>query len=332
MLPFLRLFCVCCLLLGLNSCRTLNFYTQAVSGQVSMMVRREPLAKVAARSETPAKLRDRLLLTEKVLAFAKQEMGLSSNGSYETYADIGREHLVWIVHAAPELSMTPKSWWYPVVGRQDYRGFFHEADAKEEARLLQLQGYETHIGEVDAYSTLGTFRDPVLNTFVLRDEADYVELLFHELTHHRLYVKKNTPFNEGLAEAVCREGVVRWFHHTGRPEEAERYRQRLKRYHQASAAITRCASELKTIYARPISDAEKRREKARAIAQLRDDLKILRQTWGGGLSSWIKGEINNARLISFTTYENEVPRFQEILRESHGDFGAFWKRIEQMKK
>jgi len=310
----------------LASCRTLEFYGQGVAGQLEVMARRQPIEAVAA-STSDASLRERLELTRQVLDFAESELLMPSGGSYELYADLGREHLVWVVYAAPELSMEPKSWWYPVIGRQDYRGFFHENLAREEEKRLEAGGHEVWVSEVDAFSTLGWFRDPVLNTFVGRDEVDYVELILHELVHRKYYVRGDTPFNEGLAEAVAREGMRRWFRHTGRPGLVARYDKRLAKFAQAREAIGSTSDALGRLYESDLDDEAKRAAKAREIAALKRRLRALRAEWGGGLKSWIDGPVNNARLNSFTTYEAEVPRFAAMIEDCDGDFARFWERV-----
>jgi predicted aminopeptidase len=319
------------LALMICSCRTVEFYGQAVSGQVGMLVKRQPIEKVAAKTED-AKLKERLTLTRKILEFAERELALSSGGSYELYADLGREHLVWVVYAAPELSMEPKDWWYPVVGRQDYRGYFREDQAREEAALLERAGYETWVSEVDAFSTLGWFRDPVLNTFVGYEEVDYAELIFHELTHRKYYVGGNTPFNEGMAEAVAREGVRRWFRMSGRPDLVRKYEDRLRRIGQAGEEIGGAIERLRKVYESSLSDEEKRAGKERELGILKKDLRRLRGEWGGGLKSWIEDPVNNARLNSFITYEAEVPRFVALIEECGGDFEVFWERVRKMER
>lgn len=322
---------VALLALAMGSCRTVEFYGQAVSGQVGMLVKRQPIEKVEAKTED-AELKERLALTRKVLEFAERELLMPSGGSYELYADLGREHLVWLVYAAPELSMEPKDWWYPVVGRQDYRGYFREDRAREEAAQLEAAGYETWVSEVDAFSTLGWFRDPVLNTFAGYEEVDFVELIFHELTHRKYYVRGNTPFNEGMAEAVAREGVRRWFRATGRPLLVEKYEDRLRRVEQAGKEIGGAVERLKRIYEGAQSDEEKRSEKELELAKLKKGLRRLRGEWGGGLKSWIDGPVNNARLNSFITYEAEVPRFAALIEACGGDFEVFWKRVREMER
>lgn len=316
------------MMLGLMAgCRTVEFYSQAVVGQVEVLAKRRPIDRVAAKT-TDLGLRERLVLTERVTEFARDELLMPSGGSYGQYADLGRDHLVWVVYGAPELSLEAKHWWYPVVGRQDYRGFFREDLARAEAERLEARGYETWINEADAYSTLGWFRDPVLNTFVHREQVDFVELLFHELCHRKYYVRGNTRFSEGMAVAVAREGVRRWFQATGQPGALQKYEARLARIEQARVAIEDTTERLRVIYEGSGSDPEKRDRKARELSRLRQRLAGLRSEWNRGLKDWIEKPTNNARLISFTTYEAEVGRFVKLLDECGGDFEEFWKRVK----
>src|SRR5207247_514544 len=117
--------------------------------------------------------------------------------------------------AAPEFSMETKAWWYPFVGRLEYRGYFDEAAARRYAGKLKRRGYDINVGGVEAYSTLGWFRDPVLNTFINDSDSELAELLFHELGHQRLFVHGDTDFNEAFAEAVAEEGTRRWLKSKG---------------------------------------------------------------------------------------------------------------------
>lgn len=314
----------------LSGCGTVTFYSQAAIGQLEVLSKREPIDRVIETSDD-ADLRERLELTKRLLAFAESELKMPSEGSYELYAAIDREHLVWVVHAAPELSMEPKRWWYPVVGCQAYRGFFREEMAQDEIARLEADGFETWVGGVDAFSTLGWFRDPVMDTFVKREEVDYAELIFHELVHRKYYVAGETDFNEAMAEAVAREGVRRWFRATGRPDLVGRYDERLRRINQAREAIGGASDRLKAIYQSDRSDTEKRELKEREIAALRGGLRELRTEWGRGLKSWIDGPINNARLNSFTTYEAGVPRFVALIEACDGDFERFWERVKELE-
>lgn len=312
----------------LTGCGTVTFYTQAASGQWEVMRKTRPIDEVLETTRDPA-LRDRLQLTRRLLAFAEEELGMPSKGAYERYADLGREHLVWVLHAAPELSMEPKRWWYPVVGRQAYRGYFREDLAEKEKVRLEARGFEVWSGGVDAFSTLGWFRDPVLNTFADYEEVDFAETIFHELTHRKYYISGTTDENEALAEAVAREGVRRWFRHTGRPELVERYEERLRKLAQAREAIVSTSDRLRVIYDGHGSESEKRAAKKRELERLNRRLRELRTRWGRGLTSWIEEPVNNARLNAFTTYEERVPHFTKLIEQADGDFETFWKRLEE---
>lgn len=316
--------------LAFAGCQTMSFYRQAVVGQLEVLSKRVPIDQVITESPDP-ELRDRLELTKRLLAFAESELHLPSHGSYELYCELGRKHLVWVVHAAPELSMTPKRWWYPVVGKQAYRGYFQEELANDEIRRLQAAGYDTWTGGVDAYSTLGWFRDPVIDTFVGRAEVDYVELILHELVHQKHYRSGETDFNEALAEAVARHGVRRWYYHTKRPHLAQKYEKRLKKIARARQVIGDAVGRLRQIYRSGQPDEVKRQRKKEEIAKLKESLRKLRTEWGRGLNSWITRPINNARLNSFTTYEAGVPRFVALIEACHGDFRAFWERVKELE-
>lgn len=309
----------------------MEFYSQAVAGQAEVLAKRRSIDRVMVDTGDE-KLRERLVLTQRVLQFAEDELEIPSGGSFELYADIGRDHLVWVVFAAPELSLEPKKWWYPVVGRQDYRGYFREDLTRAEGARLKAAGYEVWIDEIDAFSTLGWFRDPVMNTFVHRDEVDYVELIFHELCHQKYFVRGNTPFSEGMAEAVSREAVRRWYRAIGRPDLVKKYEARLGRLEQAREAIQETVDQLRGIYEGGDSDERKRDRKDRELKRLKSRLAQLRAEWNGGLKSWIEKPVNNARLNSFTTYEAEVRKFEVLMEECEGDFGEFWKRVKVMER
>jgi predicted aminopeptidase len=184
-------------LLALTGCSTVGFYQQAVTGQAEILMKRRAVDKLLADPSVEDPLRGRLELSRELLSFAEEELDMPSGGSYTGYSDLGRPHVVWVVHASPALSMEAKRWWYPFVGRQAYRGYFRESGARRLEGALLASGYDVWVSPVDAYSTLGYFRDPLLNTFIHRDEPLLAELLFHELAHQRHFRRGETEFNDG---------------------------------------------------------------------------------------------------------------------------------------
>src|SRR5690606_38479303 len=118
-----------------------------------VIARSRPNAKVIADPQTPSALRRQLAAVEEIRDFATRRLSLPGGESYGRYTDLGREHLLWVLYAAPEFSMEPRKWWYPALGRLDYRGYFREERAMAEAKKLRAGGYDVFVGGVDAYSS-----------------------------------------------------------------------------------------------------------------------------------------------------------------------------------
>src|SRR5207302_4597628 len=113
-----------------------------------------------------------------------------------------------------------------------YRGYFSEKRARDYANWLRLQGYDIHTGGVSAYSTLGWFKDPILNTFVCDREADLAETIFHELGHQQVFARGDTDFNEAFATTVGQEGARRWLRSKGDQAAFDKYAAQLRRNDQ----------------------------------------------------------------------------------------------------
>ena len=232
----------------LTGCGTVGYYAQAVHGQCQILHRRQPIEDLLADAKTAPALKERLRLVLRIRKFAEDELRLPTNGQYRQYADLGRRFAVWTVYAAPEFSLEAKAWWYPVVGRLKYQGYFNEAKARHCAQKLEHKGFDVHVGGVEAYSTLGWFHDPVLNTFLFNDDTDLADLLFHELAHQRLFVGGDTDFNEAFATAVADEAVERWLRASGDPGELARHREAASRRQQFVELVSSARARLEKLY------------------------------------------------------------------------------------
>jgi predicted aminopeptidase len=202
-------FCILLFLLNFCGCTQLGYYAQSVRGQLDIWRREKPIEAVIDDHAAPQTLRDKLALVLKVREFASAELALPRNGSYRRYADLQRPYVVWNVFAAAEFSTQPVQWCFAMAGCVNYRGYFAKDDADAFAVTAAAQGHDIYVGGVPAYSTLGWFADPVLNTFVHYPPAELARLIFHELSHQVVYVKDDTIFNESFAVTVEREGVKR---------------------------------------------------------------------------------------------------------------------------
>ncbi len=331
------------LILLLTGCRTVDYYAQAIHGQCQMWHRQRPIQTLLEDPATPEPLKQRLRLVLEIRAFAEKELRLPANGHYLRYADLGRPYVVWNVYAAPEFSLDSKSWWYPVVGKLDYRGYFNEQKARGYAAALEDQGFDVYVGGVTAYSTLGWFRDPVLNTFIHDNDADLAELLFHELAHQRLFVAGDTDFNEAFATAVADEGSRRWMDARRDPAAQEKHDAGIRRRDQFVRLVIQAREKLKSAYGRAGKpapdrrdqiDADMRRAKDLVIDELRQGYAKLRAEWGGhkDYDHWFQQGLNNAQLNTVDTYHHLVPAFRHLLREQGGNLESFYRAAAALGK
>jgi len=259
---------------------------------------------------------------------------LPDNGSYRSYADVGRSYVVWNVVAAPEFSVEPKTWCYPIVGCVAYRGYFVEVRARQFAAHWSARGFDVAVGGVAAYSTLGHFNDPVLNTMMGWNDVELAAIIFHELTHQLLYVVNDASFNEALATTVEEEGVRRWLEAQGRGAELAAHLEQQEHYVRVVELLTATRLQLAVIYSSALTPLEMREQKRAAFSALRSSYDELKAGWGGHapFESWFGEDLNNAHLASIATYFSCVPGFQRELAAAGGDLAAFYVRVRELAK
>ena len=318
----------------LSGCSSAGYLAQSVGGHLSLLQRARPVTDVMADPATPAAVKERLALAQRIRDFAVAELKLPDNASYRRYADLQRGAAVWNVVAAPELGLALRTSCFPVVGCVGYRGYYAQADAEAEAQRLRAEGLEVDVYPVPAYSTLGKlpgsfFADPLLNTFLGYPEGELARLIFHELAHQVAYAEGDTTFNESFATAVERIGGARWLNERADArarEDYARYEERRQDFRRLTRATR---DELEAIYRSPAGDAEKRERKAAAMARLRAGHEALkRERWAGftGYDAWI-ARANNASLGVLAAYGDEVPRFERLFECEGRDFGRFFAKV-----
>jgi predicted aminopeptidase len=327
-----RPFALLLLITVLGGCASPLYYAQAISGQLEILAKRRPVEELLSDPATPAQTKHQLKLAQRLRDFAIQELALPDNQSYRRYADLDRPFAVWNVFAAPELSLEPKKWCFIVAGCVPYRGYFARDKAEQFAASFKQKGYDVYVGGVPAYSTLGWFNDPLLNTFIHRSEAELAGLLFHELAHQKIYVSGDSAFNESFVTVIELEGVKRWFQQSGNAKEAEAYRLKIQRREEFIALVLEHRARLKEIYASSLIDAEKRMVKARVFEELRNDYAKLKTIWNGysAFDNWFKQDLNNAHLAAIGLYSQYVAAFQALLAQHGGNLAAFYREVERL--
>jgi predicted aminopeptidase len=302
------------------------YYVQATRGQIEVLSKREPIDEVLASPDTAEELRRRLGLVQEARRFSIDELYLPDNKSYRSYSDLERDFVVWNVFAAPEFSLEAREWCYPIVGCVSYRGYFSEEAANGEADKLRRKGFDVAVGGVPAYSTLGNFSDPVLNTMMRWDDVKLVSTLFHELAHQVLYIKDDTAFNESFATAVEEIGIERWLETNGRQEDMARYRAQKDQHRRLVGLVNAAKLDLADYYGREVDPDTMRNLKSVRLEQLSADVRRELRAAGRNENHWLTRDLNNARLLPMSLYDGQVPAFLALYADCDSDLQCLYEQ------
>jgi len=314
------------LVVGATGCTTLGYYAQSIKGHFEIMSRRQAVDSYIRDNPGDTVTVEKLRLVRELLGFAHSELLLPDNGSYRSYSDIGRDYVIWNVFAAPALSLEPKQWCYFFVGCLGYRGYYSRDDAVNLYRQLGQEGYDVYMGGVAAYSTLGWFSDPVLNTMLRWDDLYLARIIFHELAHQKLYIRDDTEFNEAFADAVARIGVGLWIEKNAAAKVLHDYLEEQAYTDQFIDLVLKYKRRLEKLYTSDQNDVRKLARKHELLAALRLDYRQLRETWRDfdTYDHWINSDLNNAGLAALTTYRELVPAFMKLYEATNGDLERFY--------
>lgn len=310
----------------------MGYYIQSIHGHLSLMTQRETIKDLLKRKDLEQNHRKQLEQALEIRRYASERLFLPDNGSYSSYVELDKPFVVWNVVAAPELSLQPYEWCFPVVGCVSYRGYYSEEKARHFAASLKKQGLDTYVGGSPAYSTLGWFDDPILSSMMNRGNILLAELIFHELAHQVLYFKNDADFNEAFADSVGEFGVYQWLTET-QPEALPRYKTWLTRKDQFLHLIHETSDQLRAMYSADLSDPEKRLRKTKIIQSLHNNYSALKVEWNGfkGYDQWFKTPINNARLAAVAVYRDYVPYFKRWIDACNGDLKRYYSSMKKLK-
>ncbi len=318
-----------------------GYLWQSVRGHLGLMNAAQPVDRWLSDDATPIALKNRLLLAQRIRAFASTELKLPDNASYHRYADLKRAAAVWNVVAAPPYSLTPRDWCFPITGCVGYRGYFDAVQARAFADKIKAEGLDVSVYAVPAYSTLGYMNwaggDPLLNTFINYPEGELARIIIHELAHQKVYASGDTAFNESFATSVERIGGARWLSEHSSPAARREYAEFDARRNQFRQLVRSVRAELQTAYADESEPKALAAGKAAALADLRARYAALKASWGGnatryaGYDSWV-ANANNASFASFAAYDELVPDFEALFARSGQDWQRFYAAVARLAK
>jgi predicted aminopeptidase len=308
----------------------------AVSGyyQAELLASRVDNDEVLARGVlTPAEA-ERLRQVPAIKSFG-ESLGLRRGTSYESLA-LGWKRQVWNVSACHPLRFEPETWWFPIVGRIHYLGFFTENEAQSWRVRMESKGLDVYVRQAGAYSTLGWFADPVLPSMLGWSEGDLAETILHEMTHASLWIPGSASFNESFAQAVGEEGARQYLVATHGPEadpSAEKARARAdsSAFRQVLAGLY---ADLDRVYSDPtLGDEAKLARKRELFASLH--ARILespierkpRYLQVADTQTW-----NNARLVQYRTYDARPDLFRRLMEREGRDVRRFVAAVERITR
>lgn len=312
------------------------YVMKAGIAEVGIMRARRPIPQVMADPATDQDTRAKLAWVLEARRFAADELGIDVGDSYTMFTQLERDTLALVVSAAPKDQLAPVTWWFPIVGRVPYRGFFSVDDALDAQADLDDEGYDTYVRPTAAFSTLGWFNDPVLSTALATDDVEVVTTVLHELAHRYMYVPGQAGFNESFANFSGRVGAIQFFctRRGGGPDSVKciRAQARWRDMQRYSVFIDQFAAELDRLYySQDISFDEKVRRRepifAAARERFRDDLTpTLESLTFGGFAT---RPMNNATLMGSVRYYHRLPDFRALLDAHGGDITATMDAIRQ---
>lgn len=318
--------------LALCACSSLRYYAQAVHGQGELVLRRQPVRKLLRDPATNPKLAARLSLALAARAFASRHLDLPDNRSYTTYVALHRPYVVWNVFATPRYSVEAVRHCFPIAGCVAYRGWFSEPAAEADAARLRKAGDDVWVGGVPAYSTLGWFADPILSSMLGWDDDELASTIFHELAHQQVYAKGDTAFNESFATFVQTEGLREWRAARGLPPDDGRAQAMDDGF---TKLVLDLRERLQKLYAGGADTAAMEAGKQREIAAFRRRYAAWRDTCfpdDHRYDAWVAKPINNARLLPFGLYDQWMPSFAALFRESGAQWPAFYARVRRLAR
>ncbi|MFZ2060379.1 MAG: aminopeptidase [Candidatus Binatus sp.] len=311
------------------------YFTRAAYVEGRILWKRKPIDDVLARKDLSPDIRAKLETVLAVRKFAADQLGENVGGAYETIAPVDQSAIVYVVMAAPRDSLEPYTWWFPIVGRVPYRGYFDQNDALAEAASLEAQGLDTMVRPSIAFSSLGFFDDPLLTNLLKLDRVELAGVLIHELFHRTYYLASDAMFDESAANFVGSSGAVAFFAATDGESAPSTIAARgiLDSDMKFARFLLQEQARLLDIYTAnlPKDELDKRREAA--FAAIKADYAALEPTLSGlERFDLDKQPLNNAVLVNYLIYFHQLDNFAALNRMNHGDLRATIAQIISIAK
>lgn len=303
--------------------------------EMGILNARQPLNDVILDPETDESTRAKLISVLEAREYAIEILGLNVGESYTSFTHLEKDTLAMILSAATKDDFVAKTWWFPIIGRVPYKGYFNKENALRDQQKLEDEGFDTYLRPTSAFSTLGWFSDPLLSTLLNRDEVDLVETVLHEMSHNHLFVRGQVRFNESYATFVGRTGAIEFFcNQQNNPSNMDKCSQaqaRWRDYQRFSVFIDEMVLELQKLYREETLSYEDKIEKRKDLFQkyLQDFKELLQPSLEEiTFNGFSITPLNNATIMARMRYYHRLNDFQKLFEET----GTLRMAVEYLTK
>jgi len=304
---------------ALSGCQSIGYVAHVSAGQLSMWWDRELLD-----SERVAQL----TLEEKhgvdAIQHARvyaERLGLRPSTSYRHVIDRDEETAVRVVVGSPPNRLEPVTWWFPIVGRLAYRGYFDPERAERFAARLAAEGYDTYVRRAMFYSTLGYFDDPIPVAVLRWSEIDLFDVILHELVHGTVFVASDVAYNEALASFIAKQGTLQFL--ADRPADLAEARRIYADRERYARLIDALAVALEKLYAQDLDEERAREERKQVFARYQQEVYPSMGFETGRYDGFQSVPLSNAFVVAQRTYTGHLPCLEAELQALGGDLEAF---------
>jgi len=303
--------------------------------EAKILSRRQPISELVRDPGTPSDVKEKLRVVLAARQYAKDSLRLRTKDSFTTYSRLDHDTLVLLVSAAYRDTLKPYTWWFPIVGRVPYKGYFDFAAARREAKNLTADGLDVYVRPSDAFSTLGFFNDPLLNTTLKGDTLSLANTVIHELTHNTFYASGQAPFNESFAMFVGARGAAAFFRSRGQEAAAARLDAQWEDDKLLARFWSRVVKSLDSAYAAHPYDKDARirardtvylRARAALISEVAPALKTINPRYAERVP------LDNASLLARRVYASDLDVFDQVYEREGRDLKRTIGRIIALAK
>ena len=315
------------------SCQ-IGYLAKSAYNQLSLLNQRVPIEDVLKDPKLEPAEKQKLILSQDVRQFAEAKLKLNVKKNYSTYVKLDRPYVSYVVSASPKWKLETHLWGFPIVGKMPYKGFFAEKDAKEEAESLKLENFDVYVRGVSAYSTLGWFKDPLLSSMLRYKDHDLVNTIIHESVHATLFIKSEADFNERLATFLGNKGMELYYQQKEgeNSETLKLVRNENIDEKQFSDFITAEIKSVETWYSEQKEQKEELRQSRFQEIKTNFVEKVKPKLITDSYLKFDTIDLNNARLIVYKTYLQDMSDFENLYTLCGKDFEKFMNTVKQIEK